>query len=114
MSQKTRSHSSRTHRFAPIFSALGDETRLGLVARLSEGHPRSIKELTEGTTVTRQAIAKHLRVLEDVRIVHSIRSGRESLYALDPASIRHVRDYADIVSEQWDHALLRLKTLVED
>jgi DNA-binding transcriptional ArsR family regulator len=99
--------------YAPIFAALGDETRLALVAQLSKGEPRSIARLTEGTRLTRQAITKHLRVLEAARIVHSVRTGRESLFELDPEPIRQVRDYADVVSEQWDQALGRLKAFVE-
>ncbi len=114
MSHKTHSRAVRRRNYAPIFSALGDETRLALVARLSEGQPRSITELTEGTKVSRQAITKHLRVLKDVRMVRSVRSGRERLYELDPAPIQQVREYADIVSAHWDRALLRLKNLVED
>jgi DNA-binding transcriptional ArsR family regulator len=99
---------------APIFAALGDETRLSLVEKLSDGSPCSIAQLTEGTQLTRQAVTKHLRVLEGVRIVRSVRTGRESLYQLDPTPIRQVRDYADVVSQQWDHALARLKAFVEE
>jgi len=100
--------------YAPIFAALGDETRLALVAKLAEGRPRSIAQLTEGTRLTRQAVTKHLRVLEGARIVHSVRSGRESLFELDPAPIREVAEYAETVSAHWDRALARLKALVED
>ncbi|MGA2149166.1 MAG: metalloregulator ArsR/SmtB family transcription factor [Bryobacteraceae bacterium] len=112
-----RSHSSvaarrRTH--APVFAALGDETRLRLVAKLSGGQPRSIAQLTEGTKLTRQAITKHLRVLEKVEIVHSVRTGRESLFRFDPQPIEAVRKYLDLVSAEWDQALARLKAFVED
>jgi DNA-binding transcriptional ArsR family regulator len=99
---------------APIFAALGDETRLALIEKLSDGSPCSIAQLTEGTQLTRQAVTKHLRVLEGVRIVRSVRSGRESLFQLDPAPLRQVREYADVVSQQWDQALSRLKTFVEE
>ena len=101
-------------RYAPIFAALGDETRLALVARLSEGRPHSIAQLTAGTRLTRQAVTKHLRVLEGARIVRSARVGRESLYELDPAPLQQVREYAELVSAQWDQALARLKAFVED
>jgi DNA-binding transcriptional ArsR family regulator len=112
-----RSHSSvaarrRTH--APVFAALGDETRLRLVAKLSGGQPRSIAQLTEGTKLTRQAITKHLRVLEKAKIVHSARTGRESLFRFDPQPIEEVRKYLDLVSAEWDQALARLKAFVED
>jgi DNA-binding transcriptional ArsR family regulator len=98
---------------APVFAALGDETRLSLVAKLSTGRPHSITQLTEGSKLTRQAITKHLRVLEGVGIVHSVRAGRESLFALDPEPLGEIREYLDRVSEQWDQALSRLKTFVE-
>lgn len=99
---------------APIFAALGDATRLALIDKLSDGAPCSIAQLTEGTDLTRQAVTKHLRVLEGVSIVRGMRSGRETLFQLDPAPIRVVRDYADVVSAQWDQALARLKAFVEE
>jgi DNA-binding transcriptional ArsR family regulator len=114
MSQKTRSSRTaarRTH--APVFAALGDETRLLLVAKLCGGQPRSIAQLTEGSRLTRQAITKHLRVLERAEIVHSIRAGRKSLFAFDPEPIDDLKNYLDWVSKQWDRALERLKAFVE-
>jgi len=93
---------------------LADETRLSIVAKLSEGQHRSIAQLTEGTRLTRQAVTKHLRVLERAKIVHSVRAGRENLFEFDPAPIRQVREYADVVSEQWDQALATLKAFVEE
>ena len=114
MSRKVRNVSARRHAYAPIFAALADETRLALIAKLCDGRACSIAQLTEGTRLTRQAITKHLRVLEGARIVHSVRAGRESLFELDPAPIREVREYADLISEQWDQALARLKAFVED
>ena len=63
--------------------------------------------------MTRQAISKHLRVLENVGIVHGIRSGRESLFAFDPAPMEEIQKYLDFVSAQWDQALARLKSFVE-
>ena len=97
---------------APVFAALGDETRLALVAKLCRGQPRSISQLTEDSRLTRQAITKHLRVLEQAGVVHSVRSGRESLFAFDPEPIEEIKKYLDAVSEQWDQALSRLKSLV--
>jgi DNA-binding transcriptional ArsR family regulator len=98
---------------APIFAALGDATRLSLVAKLCGGQPRSISQLTEGSHLTRQAITKHLRVLERAEIVCSVRAGRESLFEFDPKPMEEIRKYLDSVSEQWDHALSRLKSFVE-
>lgn len=99
--------------YARVFAALGDETRLTLVAKLSRGQPNSISQLTAGSRLTRQAITKHLRVLQAARIVRSVRAGRESRFALDPEPIAEIRKYLDFVSEQWDQALGRLKSLVE-
>jgi DNA-binding transcriptional ArsR family regulator len=111
-----RGRSSRTAKrraHAPVFAALGDETRLSLVAKLCGGRPYSISQLAQGSRLTRQAITKHLRVLERVEIVHSVRSGRESLFELNPEPIEEIKRYLDRVSEQWDQALFRLKSLVE-
>jgi DNA-binding transcriptional ArsR family regulator len=99
---------------ASVFAALGDETRLGLLAKLTSGEPLSIARLTEGTRLTRQAVTKHLRVLEDVGVVFSVKAGRESRFALDPRPIVSAQEYLDHVSRQWDSALARLKALVEE
>ena len=98
---------------APVFAALGDKTRLLLVAKLSGGPPRSISQLTRGSKLTRQAITKHLRVLERAKIVHSTHRGRETLYQFDPQPMDEMKKYLDSVSAQWDQALARLKALVE-
>jgi DNA-binding transcriptional ArsR family regulator len=104
---------TKRHARAPVFAALGDETRLSLVAKLCRGQPCSISQLTRGSRLTRQAITKHLRVLESAGVVHSIRSGRDSLFAFDPQPMEEIRKYLDFVSEQWDQALARLKSFVE-
>ena len=98
---------------ALIFAALGDETRLGLVSRLSSDGPMSITKLTSGTTITRQAITKHLRVMEVARLVSSTRHGREIIWQLEQKRLEDVRHYLDVISRQWDDALGRLKALVE-
>ena len=99
---------------APVFAALGDETRLALVAKLCNGRASSISRLTEGSRLTRQAITKHLRVLADAGIVRSVRAGRESLFELDPKPLEEMREYLGFVSEQWDQTLSRLKSFVEE
>lgn len=99
---------------ASVFAALGDETRLGLLAKLTNGEPLSIVRLAEGTKLTRQAVTKHLRVLEDVGVVFSVKAGRESRFALDPRPIVSAQAYLEHVSRQWDTALARLKALVEE
>lgn len=99
--------------YAAIFAALGDETRLGLVAKLAGGEPQSIARLSAGSSISRQAITKHLRVLEEAGVVQSARAGRESLFELRPQVLDDVQDYLKRVSEQWDQALARLKAFVE-
>lgn len=98
---------------APVFAALGDPTRLRLVARLAHGEPLSISQLTEGERVTRQAITKHLEVLADAGLVTDHKRGRERLYALEAAPLDDARRYLDQVSAQWDKAIARLRALVE-
>ena len=98
---------------ASVFAALGDETRLSVLATLSRGEPQSISRLTAGARMSRQAVSKHLRVLQDAGVVRNIRAGRENLFELEPRSIAEVRGYLDEVSRQWDDALARLKAFVE-
>ena len=115
MSRRSRSRVAVKRRApAPVFAALGDETRLSLVAKLCGGQPRSISQLAQGSRLTRQAITKHLRVLERAGIVLCVRAGRESRFELDPEPIQEVKAYLDFVSEQWDEALSRLKSFVEE
>ena len=98
---------------APVFAALGDPTRLSLIAKLARGAPCSIAALTEDTPLTRQAVTKHLRVLEQARLVRSRREGRESRFALNPEPLDAARRYLALVSRQWDDALDRLRDFVE-
>src|SRR5580700_8764450 len=97
-----------------IFAALGDATRLSLVAKLCGGQRRSISQLTERSKLTRQAITKHLRVLERAGIVRSVHKGRETRFEFDLEPMAEAREYLDFVSQQWDEALARLKAFIED
>jgi DNA-binding transcriptional ArsR family regulator len=99
---------------APVFAALGDETRLRLVARLCEDGPQSITRLTDGFDVTRQAITKHLRVMEDAGLVRGSKQGRESVWKLETEQLEVARRYLDSISSDWDAALERLRSFVED
>jgi DNA-binding transcriptional ArsR family regulator len=98
---------------APLFAALGDETRLRLVARLSAGGPASISRLSEHEQVSRQAITKHLAVLAEAGLVRTRREGRERICELAPARLADAHAYLDDVSAQWDDALDRLRRFVE-
>ncbi len=99
---------------APLFAALGDETRLGLLIKLSHGGMHSIKHLAIDSTVTRQAIRKHLQILESVGLVRSEQRGRETLFQIEPKPIDDAKRALEEISQQWDRALARLKTLVEE
>lgn len=96
-----------------MFAALGDQTRLGLVLRLCEGGPMSIARLASDFDITRQAVTKHLRVMEEAGIVRHEQHGRESIWELEQKRLADVRSYLDAISAQWDDALGRLKRLVE-
>ncbi len=117
MSRKIRSRLATgpvLRKHVPVFAALGDETRLTLLARLCEQAPCSISQLAAGSAMTRQAITKHLRVLEGARLVQSEISGRENLFALKPEPLLSAQDYLREISRQWDSALARLRTFVEE
>lgn len=96
-----------------MFAALGDETRLRIVARLCRGGPASIARLTESAAISRQAVTKHLRALEEAGLVCSGRVGRERIWSLQPSRLTQVRRYLDQISEQWDATLERLRAFVE-
>jgi DNA-binding transcriptional ArsR family regulator len=98
----------------PIFAALGDETRIRLAARLSADGPTSITKLTAGFDVTRQAITKHLRVMEQTGLARESRQGRESVWELQPGPLETAGRCLELISRQWDDALARLKDLVEE
>lgn len=109
-------HASPTGRFAdvaPLFTALGDETRLRIVNRLAREGPLSITRLTDGTPLSRQAISKHLRVLSDAGLAHGRRSGREQIWQIEARRLRDARRYLGEISAQWDEAIGRLRKLVE-
>ena len=103
-----------TKNSASIFAALGDETRLRLVFRLSGSGPMSITTLAAGSKVTRQAITKHLHVMEQAGLVHSTRQGRERVWQLKERGLVDARRSLDVISKQWDSALERLRRFVED
>jgi DNA-binding transcriptional ArsR family regulator len=99
---------------APVFAALGDETRLRIVARLCADGPQSIMRLSDGASVTRQAITKHLEALADAGLVRDARRGRERIWELETRRLGEARRCLDLISKQWDDRLERLKTLVEE
>jgi DNA-binding transcriptional ArsR family regulator len=113
MSRSRSAAAVRLHDSAPIFAALGDETRLQIVARLCGEGPLSITRLSEGAGVTRQAITKHLNALSSAGLARNVRTGREQIWELDTRRLEMARRCLDHISDQWDVALNRLKAFVE-
>lgn len=99
---------------AELFAALGDETRLSLIRRLGEGGSASIARLSDGAGMTRQAVTKHLAVLERARLVRHRRQGRETLWDIEPEGFDAARAFIDALSRQWDARLETLRRFVED
>lgn len=99
---------------APIFAALGDETRLRLVARLCQEGPLPVVRLCEGSTVSRQAVTKHLQALAAVGLVRARRCGRERIYCLTPRRLEEARRCLEQIAQKWADALGRLKAFVEE
>ncbi len=99
---------------APLFAALGDATRLRLVATLCLGGAMSIAQLTEGADISRQGVTKHLQVLADAGLVRGVKVGREHRWEFDPAQLDEARRSLDLIAQQWDRALARLKAAVEN
>jgi DNA-binding transcriptional ArsR family regulator len=99
---------------APLFAALGDETRLSLIAKLCQVSQQSISQLAEGSELTRQAVTKHLQVLERVGLVRSVRKGRETLFEFDATPIESMTQYLDMVSTQWDNKLNDLQKFLDE
>lgn len=98
---------------APVFTALGDATRLRIVSRLAHEGPLSITRLTDGTQLSRQAISKHLRVLSDAGLARGKRTGREQIWQIEARRLRDARHFLGEISDQWDAAIGRLRQLVE-
>lgn len=98
---------------ATIFAALGDDTRLRLIARLRDTGPMSIVSLADGFDISRQAISKHLRVIHAAGLAHSGRHGRETVWELEPGGLAKARQHLTMISKDWDDKLQRLKHQVE-
>ena len=104
-------HSSQP--LASVFAALGDPTRLRLVALLCAGGALSIAQLTANTNITRQAVTKHLRVLAQAGVARHMKAGRERLWQLDPAQIEEARRTLEVIGRHWEIALGNLKAFIE-
>lgn len=99
---------------ASTFAALGDETRLAIIAKLCRVSPQSISQLARGSKLSRQAVTKHLQILEKVGLVKSVHKGRETLFEFDAAPIETMTQYLELVSRQWEKKLTDLQTFLEE
>lgn len=113
MAPRSAADAARPSVAAPVFAALGDETRLRLAARLSHDGPLSIARLSSGFPMSRQAISKHLRVMEAAGVVRSTHRGRESLWQIERKRLDEAQRQLQAISTEWDRRLYRLKRLVE-
>ncbi|CDP83772.1 MULTISPECIES: ArsR/SmtB family transcription factor [Mycolicibacterium] len=99
---------------APLFDALGDPNRLRIVTRLCDDGPCSTTQLTQVISVSRQAVTKHLLLMEAVGLVSSQRQGRERIWRIQPQPLAEASDYLTALSHRWDRAIDRLRAYVED
>jgi DNA-binding transcriptional ArsR family regulator len=114
MSRSSTSEARQVRDAAPLFAALGDQTRLRLLVRLTSSGPESISRLSAASPVSRQAVKKHLDVLSRAGLIRGVRRGREHIWEIQPQRLEEARGYLDRISRQWDEALDRLKSFVEE
>ena len=98
---------------AGVFAALGDATRLKLIAVLCAGGAFSITQLTANTDISRQAVTKHLQTLAEAGVVRDVKHGRERLWHIELARIEEARQSLDAIAQSWEQALGRLKAFAE-
>ncbi len=113
MSRSSAAAARRLADAAPVFAALGDPARLRIVAKLCEAGPLSIVRLAQGESISRQAVTKHLHALSHAGLLRNERSGRQSLWRLEPLRLAAAQRYLGQISARWDEALERLRALVE-
>ncbi|HTM83448.1 MAG TPA: metalloregulator ArsR/SmtB family transcription factor [Mycobacterium sp.] len=99
---------------APLFGVLGDPTRLRMISRLCDGGPCSTSQVAQAVPVTRQAVAKHLQLMESAGLVSSRRRGRERIWTVRTEPLAEASDYLTGLSRRWDAAIDRLRAYVED
>lgn len=104
---------AKPQNMAHVFAALGEPTRLKLVAVLCAGGALSIAQLTANTNISRQAVTKHLKVLADAGVARGMKSGRERLWQLDPIRLDEAKRTLETIGQQWEVALGRLKAFAE-
>lgn len=96
-----------------MFDALGDPNRLQIVTRLCDGWPCSTSQVTQVVGVRRQAITKHLLLLEPVGLVSSELHGTERIWRIEPEPLADASGYLTALSKRWDNAIDRLRAQLE-
>ncbi len=96
----------------PVFRALADPTRRAIISMLAE-RPRTIGEVAAAFAVTRPAIAKHLKVLEQGDVIRVTPNGRERINSLNPEALKRAAEWLAIFDRFWDDRLAKLKMEVE-
>ncbi len=99
---------------AEVFAALGDPVRLKLVDKLIDHKLHSISSLTTGTKISRQAVTRHLTVLENVGLVTNTQEGQNTLYVLEVGPIKTLQQHLELISSRWDQSMRGLKKFVEE
>ncbi|MEQ9401367.1 MAG: metalloregulator ArsR/SmtB family transcription factor [Longimicrobiales bacterium] len=97
-----------------VFDALADPTRRTILDRLRAASSLSVSELSEPLAMSRQAVTKHLDVLEDAGLVQHRRVGRERRHRLVPEPLRDVDDWLAPYAAAWDHRLERLRRHLDE
>ena len=96
-----------------VFAALADPTRREVMELLARGDTTTATEIAAALPVTRQAVAKHLAVLEDAGLVHAQRAGRERRFSPTPAPLGEAISWIASVGGQWDERLRALEAYVQ-
>jgi DNA-binding transcriptional ArsR family regulator len=96
-----------------LWSAIGDPLRRTMIDLLLAGGPATATSLSGKLPVTRQAVAKHLLVLDRAGLVHAAPAGRERHYRVDEAQLARAAAQLSAVGAGWDARLRRIKRIAE-
>lgn len=97
-----------------IFNALSDPTRRHILEKLNREGPLSIKQLSEGLPISRQALTKHLNRLIKAKLISADFVGKEKVHQLNPKPLQQLDHWLTPFSERWDSRLHTLQTFLEN
>ncbi len=102
-------------RHGPVatFWALSDPLRVDILDRVAGGRSVTVSDLAAELPISRQAVTRHLRTLEEAALLKGERSGRERRYQLDTAAMTEATEWLALRTRSWDAALERLAAFVE-